>query len=150
MPGVQEVMVKNTAANAVVSREQDNPARQPFQHVITFPTGPGTVTVPNDKCLVIEFVSGYVRMPSGQKIGDLCLSTEVGGGGNGASHWLPATLMFSGASTLSGGTVDQYVICQMVRIYASPGTQVNFGVGGSGTGVQDAMFTISGHLVNVP
>ena len=41
---VQDVMVKNIAANPVLSRLQDNPARQPFQQVVmsdpAFPAAP--------------------------------------------------------------------------------------------------------------
>lgn len=141
----QDVLVRNTAANPVVSRMQDNPARQPFQQELhfglnTWPTWP---TVPAGKCLVIECVSGYVNVPTGGTVTDLALQTQAGT--QGAAHRLPVTLM---AST---GVIDRYVTCHMLRVYASPGTQVTFSVGGSGTLPGDLSWdlTISGHLVDV-
>ena len=143
---LQDVMVKNSAANPVVSRLQDNPARQPFQQVVmsdpAFPAAPQSFTVPAGKCLVIEWVSGYVNMPTGGKVSDLSLQTTVGG--QSVPHRLPVTLM------LSAGGTDRYVTCQMLRAYASPGTMVGYGVGTSGAGPQSSTLTISGHLVDVP
>ena len=143
---VQDVMVKNIAANPVLSRLQDNPARQPFQQVVmsdpAFPAAPQSFNVPAGKCLVIECVSGYVNMPTGGKISDLSLQTTVGS--QSVPHRLPVKLMLS-----SGGT-DRYATCQLLRAYASPGTMVGYGVGTSGAGAQSSTLTISGHLVDVP
>jgi len=143
---VQDVMVKNSAATPVVSRLQDNPARQPFQQVVmsdpAFPAAPQSFNVPAGKCLVIECVSGYVNMPTGGKVSDLSLQTTVGN--QSVPHRLPVTLM------LSAGGTDRYVTCQMLRAYASPGTMVGYGVGTSGAGPQSSTLTISGHLVDVP
>ena len=142
----QDVMVKNAASNPVVSRLQDNPARQPFQKVLmsdpAVPTAPQSFNVPEGKCLVIECVSGYVNLPTGGTVGDLCLETTVGN--ETVPHRLPVTLMYS-----AGGT-DRYVTCQMLRAYASPGTTVGYGVGTSGSGAKSSTLTISGHLVDVP
>ena len=143
---VQDVMVKNTAANPVVSRSQDNPARQPFQRVVmsdpALPTAPQSFDVPAGKCLVIECVSCYVNMPTGGKVSDLSLQTTVGG--LSVPHRLPVTLM------LSVGGTDRYVTCQLLRAYAGPGTMVGYGVGTSGGSAQSSNLTISGHLVDVP
>jgi hypothetical protein len=143
---VQDVMVKNAAANPVLSRLQDNPARQPFQKVVmsdpASPTAPQSFNVPAGKCLVIECVSGYVNMPTGGKISDLSLQTTVGS--QSVPHRLPVTLM------LSAGATDRYVTCQLLRAYASPGTMVAYSVGTSGAGAQSSTLTISGHLVDVP
>ena len=143
---VQDVMVKNIATNPVLSRLQDNPARQPFQQVVmsdpAFPTAPQSFNVPAGKCLVIECVSGYVDMPTGGKISDLSLQTTVGS--QSVPHRLPVTLM------LSAGGTDRYVTCQLLRAYASPGTMVAYSLGTSGAGAQSSTLTISGHLVDVP
>ena len=143
---VQDVMVKNAAANPVLSRLQDNPARQPFQKVVmsdpASPTAPQSFNVPAGKCLVIECVSGYVNMPTGGKISDLSLQTTVGS--QSVPHRLPVTLM------LSAGGTDRYVTCQLLRAYASPGTMVAYSLGTSGAGAQSSTLTISGHLVDVP
>jgi hypothetical protein len=143
---VQDVMVKNAAANPVLSRLQDNPARQPFQKVVmsdpASPTAPQSFNVPAGKCLVIECVSGYVNMPTGGKISDLSLQTTVGS--QSVPHRLPVTLM------VSAGATDRYVTCQLLRAYASPGTMVAYSVGTSGAGAQSSTLTISGHLVDVP
>jgi hypothetical protein len=142
---VQDVQVKNTAANPVVSRGQDNPARQPFQQVVmsdpAFPSAPQSFAVPAGKCLVVECVSGYVNMPTGGKVSDLSLQTTVGS--QSVPHRLPVTLM------LSAGGTDRYVTCQMLRVYASPGTTVAYGLGTSGASAQSSTLTISGHLVDV-
>lgn len=143
---VQDVIVKNTTASPVLSRLQDNPARQPFQQVFminpAFPAAPHTFNVPAGKCLVIECVSGYVNMPTGGKVSDLSLQTTVGS--QSVDHRLPVTLMVS-----AGGT-DRYVTCQLLRAYASPGTVVGYTVATSGAGAQSSILTISGHLVDVP
>jgi len=143
---VQDVMVKNAAPNPVLSRLQDNPARQPFQKVVmsdpASPTAPQSFNVPAGKCLVIECVSGYVNMPTGGKISDLSLQTTVGS--QSVPHRLPVTLM------LSAGGTDRYVTCQLLRAYASPGTMVAYSLGTSGAGAQSSTLTISGHLVDVP
>jgi hypothetical protein len=143
---MQDVTVKNTAANPVVSRQQDNPARQPFQQVLmsdpSVPTAPQSFNVPAGKCLVIECASGYVNVPTGAKVSDLSLQTTVGS--QSVPHRLPVTLMLS-----AGGTY-RYVTCQMLRAYASPGTMVAYGVGVSGASPQSSTLTISGHLVDVP
>ena len=72
---VQDVLVKNTLTNPVLSRLADNPARQPFQQVLmsdpAFPAAPQSFTVPTGKCLVSEFVSGYINMPTGERVSDL-------------------------------------------------------------------------------
>jgi hypothetical protein len=137
---VQDVTVRNTAANPVLSLSQDNPARQPFQVVMS--DAFQTFNVPAGKCLVIECVSGYVNMPTGGKISDLSLQTTVGG--QNVPHRLPVAFMVS-----AGGT-DRYVTCQLLRAYAGPGTTVSYGVGTSGGSSQSSTLTISGHLVDVP
>jgi hypothetical protein len=143
---VQDVQVKNTATNPVVSRQQDNPGRQPFQQVVmsdpAFPAAPQSFVVPAGKCLVIECVSGYVNMPTGAKVSDLSIQTTVGG--QTVPHRLPLSMM------LSAGGTDRYVTCQMLRAYASSGTTVGYGVGTSGGAAQSNTLTISGHLVDVP
>jgi hypothetical protein len=143
---VQDVTVKNTAANPVVSSSRDNPARQPFQRVVmSDPAVPGasqSFDVPTGKCLVIECVSGFVNMPTGGKVSELSVQTTVGG--QSALHRLPVALM------LSAGGTDRYVTCQLLRAYAGPGTTVGYAVGTSGSGAQSSTLTISGHLVDVP
>ena len=142
---VQDVTVKNTAANPVASYSQDNPARQPFQRVVmsdpALPGAPQSFDVPAGKCLVIECVSGYINMPTGGKVSDLSLQTTVGG--QSVPHRLPVTLMLSVSGT------DRYVTCQLLRAYAGPGTTVSYGVGTSGSAAQSSNLTISGHLVDV-
>ena len=80
-------------------------------------------------------------MPTGGKVSDLSLQTAVGS--QSAPHRLPLTLMLSAVGT------DRYVTCQMLRVYASPGTTVGYGVGTSGGIAQSSTLTISGHLVDV-
>jgi hypothetical protein len=143
---VQDVTVRNSAANPVVSSLQDNPARQPFQQVVmsdpAFPAAPQAFNVPAGKCLVIECVSGYVNMTTGGKVSDLSLQTTVGA--QSAPHRLPVTLM------LSAGGTDRYVTCQLLRAYAGPGTTVGYSLGTSGGASQSSNLTVSGHLVDVP
>ncbi len=142
---IQSVNVVNTAASPVLARNQDNSARQPFQQVLMsdpqFPTAPQSFVVPAGKCLVVEYVSGYVTMPSGGIVSDLALLTSVGS--VTAAHRLPVALMTTGVN-------DRFITCQLLCAYASPGTTVAFGVGGSGAGPISTILTISGHLVDVP
>ena len=142
---IQNVNVVNAAASPVLARNLDNSARQPFQQVLMsdpqFPAAPQSFVVPGGKCLVIEYVSGYVTMPQGQKVSDLALQTTVGN--VTAAHRMSVALMTTGVN-------DRFITCQLLCAYASPGTTVAFSVGGSGAGPISTILTLSGHLVDVP
>lgn len=143
------VQVGNTTTNPVPTRDVDNPARQPFQIGLGISvangnlTANGSFTVPAGKQLVIEFVSALAAISSGQK---LTLQFSTTGGGAPVAFTLPAFLQGT-----FGGTVDDYAVAQQMRVYADPGTSVQFVLTQNNTTAGAlADIGVSGYLVNVP
>jgi hypothetical protein len=120
---------------AALVRDVDHPARQPvhLRGIDTFDStgaaaGPleicfgqpsCTTVVPAGKRLVIEFLSVYATIPSGDTVDQLTVSTRL----------LPATattqyLTVTFQSTHIGQS--RFRGAHMVRMYADPGTSVNF------------------------
>lgn len=144
----QKVRVVNNPEQSVPVYDVDNPALQPFQqyvHLVFDPTqlgGGKTFTVPADKRLVIEFVSGNVALRQGS-VSNFTVTTTV----NGiiGKHRLVVT-----SQGPSGGLPISYTVSQNMRVYADPGTTVIVFVNATlgGEGGFDA--TISGYLVDLP
>jgi hypothetical protein len=127
----------------------DHPARQPFQAAveITLPDGTGGqngfVTVPAQKRLVIEYVSGEAFMPTGQKC-VFSVITTIGGASTGARHYLDSDAMGK------FGAPDYFRAGQVVRLYADPKTTVMLRADRDlAVGSATARMSISGHLIDV-
>ena len=153
-PGTQDVNVVNTPSVS----DADNPARQPFQAVVTGvlsasgDTGNVPITtVPAGKRLIIEHVSVFCFAQTGQRIFLASIGVALQNAYNGANlnHYL--TLSPQGSN---GFDLDFYTASEQVRLYADPGTQVFVDAAGnppSASGLpSSAHFAISGYLVDVP
>jgi hypothetical protein len=123
------------------------PVDQPFQaHIeIALPAGTegqnGFVTVPADRRLVIDYVSGEGFVPSGQKC-VFSVITSLNGAASGTTHYLRSVQMgpFGGKDLSQTG--------ELVRLYADPGTTVMLRAdrdAPAGDGL--ARMTLSGHLI---
>lgn len=104
----------------------------------TFAGQNGFFEVPNDKCLVIEYISGEAYMPEGQKalFGIITMA-----GGTEVRHYLGTH-----ALTAFGGN-DYYWVSGPARIYAAPGTIVTLRADrDADTGSATFRMSVSGHL----
>jgi hypothetical protein len=149
----------NSASSPLFTRDADNPARRPFQTALcnaeNFLGGsavchdPGTYTVPSDRRLVIEFVSGSCSTIGSSGAGSLnglnslTLQLETTAGGtNVASHIFPPAIF-----------LGQISLAHQTRIYADPGTTVEFFMGaavGPSPFSIDCTITISGYTITPP
>ncbi len=137
----------NIAAAPVIVRDNDQPARQPFQESVQCNMGPGAggnictfpTKAPVGKELVIEFVTMQCLPPDNTQVCiELDMATVAGGVGV-THHFGPVQILGSAYSN------------QAVRIYADPNTSIFFVVSrSSGTGTTVAVATLSGYLVNLP
>jgi hypothetical protein len=143
------VKINTDADHPVFVRDVDNPAREAFQHDITF-TLPDNfsevcsplVAVPDGKRLVIEYISGKATFPAAdQKLRNFSIRTTLNG--NQAYHYL-----VPGAT----GIFNEYVIGQQVRLYADGNTLPHICVsrGTLNDGIVTVQASISGYLVDLP
>ena len=154
-PSTANVNVVNTATNPVPVRDVAN-AKQPF-HILASVTIPSTTesastsfTVPAGKRLVIEFVSGYNTLATGQKLRAVNVLTWVSGQFN--RHYVS---ILHGAPFNIGN--EEFVISQPMKVYADGGpdtpVQVSFfrefAIGGPHTETT-VLLTISGYLEDMP
>ena len=149
LPVTGTVTVGNLGDSPLPVRDVDNPARQPVQArancSVTIETGclPTIYTVPAGKRLVIEYASMDANVPAGE-LAQLAIATRTGG--ETVEHAFPLTppsVAFSAGRAANVG--------QQVRLYADPGTSVVVTGSRSGFGSPASfIFTISGHLVDVP
>ncbi|MGH9863596.1 MAG: hypothetical protein ACRD35_09255 [Candidatus Acidiferrales bacterium] len=133
-------------------RDDDNPARQPYQAAIDVDLvnlSSQTCTsfnVPADHELVIEYFSAEAHLPTGQKVLRFEVAPTVGG--STIIHRFGAT--FQG--TEAGGLTDQFITSQETRLYVDPG--LNKGQAcifrNSSSGAASADVSISGYLVALP
>jgi hypothetical protein len=133
---VTDVLVTNSNAQAVPTRDRDDPGRQPFQFMAqpdTRVTGGDRAeidyTVPSGKELVLDYVSAGIA--AGQ--GDVFVETTAGGS-------LAAWYFLNGADDTTRSFFP-------TTIYADPGTRVAIVVTGSNT---QADVELSGHFVKLP
>jgi len=117
---------------------------QAFQKHVEIVVGPnfegqnGSFTVPKDKCLAIEFISGEALMPRGQKA-LFGIITSVGG--TQVRHYLGTHAL----EQFGGG--DYYWVSNPASLYAGPGTTVTLRADRDiGTGTATFRFSVSGHL----
>jgi hypothetical protein len=101
--------------------------------------------VPAGKRLVIEYLSGQVSLPTGQKLGTLTVFLTVGT--NRVRHDFPLTHQL----THAGAGKDFFVSSSLTRLYADPGSTIQLSVVRNlNTGAADGVVSFSGHLVDVP
>ena len=117
---------------------------QGFQKHVEITIGPngggqnGFFTVPKDKCLVIEYISGEAFMPTGQKALFGIITTV---GGTPVRHYLGTHALGKFVAQ------DYYWISGPAQIYAAPGTTVTLRADRDvATGTATFRMSISGHL----
>jgi hypothetical protein len=129
--------------------EVNNPDKSPFQVSVTFSEGAGqpvmdgtVIAVPTGKRLVMEYISGQVFVPNGQK---LLFSVFCRGQDEGAFHYLVST------PVAPFGSENCFQCGQVVRLYSDPGTGVVLRIERSPSeGTVFGHMSISGHFVSVP
>ena len=105
-------------AAPLMVRDLDNPARQPVQIILG--TLDVTFSVPAGKRLVIEFLDGFVLAPTPptpQERRFVRINTTLAG--SSLNHLI---IVYAGAI----GVTTVYMLSQVTKIYADPGTQVTF------------------------
>ncbi len=146
--GTPTVNIGSTTANPVWVRDV-NDARQPYlsQTFADFTAGEATASgtfsvVPTGKRLVVEHVSVYGGIPTGQKL--FALITRE----NNTNH---AVVLHPQANFPAFGGADQFVASEEMKLYFDAGTTPGaFANRNSTTGSGNLIFTISGYLVDVP
>lgn len=149
------VSVVNTTASPVQVRDVDNPARQPFHAQVMggFADGASTTgdiiltTVPDGKQLVIEYVSIFGAMITGQQMIDASVKFHSGFYDEYDFHHL-----MNESRTNVAGTLDYFVASGPVRFYSGPGPVYCFAERNSTTGANpnSVTFTVSGYFVDCP
>lgn len=141
----------DTIANPVGVTSADNPARQPFQQqvIVSFNTLFPVFTVPNDKRLVVDFVSAEGGVPTGQTVGRFLLGVRDPGVHMGDfGHVIGPT---SHAPDPTGH--DVFIASQQMELFVDPGKELFVHVT-SNSPPEDPprrpSFFITGHLVNLP
>ena len=94
-------------------------------------------TVPNDRLLVIKYVSGNFQA-GGELLGVYIEISDP----EVRHHFVPVF-------NCVDGTLSRYSFSQQTHIYASPGSEVDIGFGLTGF-INSSYFVISGELVPIP
>ena len=132
-----EVNVVNTGQNPALVRAMLPPSGwEPFQHTasVTNTIDVSIFTVPADKRLVIEFVSGFCSSSQNVPVHIVRLSGSV-------DHFLTPTIFPTGTGTSFA------VITQLTRIYANPTAVVKLAVfPTSNSSTTTCSLSVSGHL----
>lgn len=132
-----EVTVVNSPQNPVFVRPMTLQGWEPFQHTasITNTIDVSIFTVPPDKRLVIEFVSGFCSTSQNVPVHTVRLSGS-------ADHFLTPHVFATGAATSFA------VITQHTRIYANPAAIVKLAVfPTSNSSTTTCSISISGHFM---
>jgi hypothetical protein len=139
----REVVVVNTPTVT----DADHPARNAFQITlctIGWPPGclstPSTVHVPNDKHLVIEFVSGQCNTDGANEIMTAAILATTANRAQVSHRFLPV-------HTLTTATLNGYQVSQQTRLYADPGTAVAASAESYTRGAVGCLLNISGYFV---
>lgn len=131
-------------ANVEIVRDDENPARHPFQATLCIDGGGGACTLPNHVAvpsgheLVIDYISGECEASSQQAsaVTDLAVGTNVGG--QFLNHHF-ANFNLAAGTHFAAGT--------MTRLYSDPGSNVILGASFVQDPTNHCDVTISGHLV---
>lgn len=155
--GTSNVVVTNSPAQPVPTKDQNNPAYQPFQWQgpvlagVGLEYGTAIFNVPAGKRLVVEQISALVRITSGVsgQIPQLDLNTIASN--VQANTFVP--MFFAGNSTPLSVS---FIAAQPIRMYGDPGSQIvvevkrSLDINGTWTGNLIANVTLTGYLVNIP
>ena len=120
------------------------PAPEPFQHqVSSFVPASLSLQVPQDKRLVIEFYSGTAATEAPCATAAMTIKTDLGA--ESMQHRLLAMPVQQGQPS----DFNQYTVSQQVRLYAAPGSLVQFAASTIPTCPAAFLGVLSGHLVDV-
>jgi hypothetical protein len=139
-------LIINDAANPVpvVDVGTPAPAAEPFQHqVSSFVPASLSVPVPAGKRLVIEFYSGTAATQVPCAMAAMKIETNLSGAD--LEHKLFAVPVVLGEPS----DFNQYTVSQQVRLYAAPGTFVQFAASTSPACPADFLGVVSGYLIDV-
>ena len=154
------VQVGNDTAHPVPARDADNPDRNALQIPdFSFQIQPGAysgtataTSVPAGKRLVIEYASGIVFCPAGQKIVRMNISAAApnpaGIVGVTSAQLLPTFLGHSAVNNY-----DIYAVSQQIRLYADPGNGIDVGAYAErdgNTGSCTVIVSLTGHAIALP
>src|SRR5262249_53272340 len=103
----------------------------------------GFVTVPAGKRLVVEYASARGFVPAGQKI-VFSIDTNFDGEDVCEFHYVPFTQQFT------SGHTPHFIPAGQVLIYADSGSVILRCDRDNANGTGTFIFTISGHLLDVP
>jgi hypothetical protein len=148
LTGTPTVSFSNTSKTPLFVRDVDNPTRAAFQLTCSSTTADSGSfscnlgTVGTGTRIVIETVSGFLKVPAGISPGDPHLITTVNG--STANHYLRGSSM----GKIAG--FDSWLFTEDVRLYADASTTITVSAntdatGNTGTGT----FTLSGYTVAV-
>jgi len=142
-------------SSVTIVRDEENPARQPFQEgvTVTFQAGssgasPGQFFVPGQK-FVIEYISATAGVPAGSGQ-NLQASITLFVGGIGMQSFLgPFTPIGRGPL---GVPTDLFTLGQVVRLYADPNSLLRIDAVRTNGSSGEAFINVRlvGHLVAVP
>lgn len=139
-------IIVNDAAHPVpvVDVGTPAPAAEPFQHqVSSFVPASLSLPVPEGKRLVIEFYSGAAGTTVPCAMAAMAIATNLSG--ESLQHKLLAVPVLLGQES----EFNQYTISQQVRLYAAPGTVVQFAASTSPQCPADFTGVASGYLIDV-
>jgi hypothetical protein len=120
------------------------PAAEPFQHhVSSFVQETLSLTVPAGKRLVIEFYSGTAATHVPCTMAAMRIETNLSG--TSMQHRLLAVPVPLGEPS----EFNPYTISQQVRLYADPGTSVQFAASTNPGCPADFQGAVSGYLIDV-
>ena len=140
-------LIINDAANPVpvVDVGTPAPAAEPFQHqVSSFVQQSLSLPVPAGKRLVIEFYSGTAATHVPCAMAAMKIETKLSAAD--LEHKLLAVPVVLGQAS----DFNQYTISQQVRLYADPGTFVQFAASTNPGCPADFLGVASGYLIDVP
>ncbi len=132
----EDVTVVNTPQNPAAVRDVDRPGREPFQSTATVTNTVDVTlfTVPADKRLVVEFVSGFCNTTQNVPVHTVRLSGSI-------DHFLTPTI------SPTSGTTTFAVITQHTRIYVAPMAALKITVfPTAATPTTSCAISVSGHL----
>jgi hypothetical protein len=140
-------LIINDATNPVpvVDVGTPTPVPEPFQHqVSSFVPSSLTLQVPENKRLVIEFYSGTAGTEVPCATAAMTIKTDVAGGS--MQHRLLAIPVEQGQPS----DFNQYTVSEQVRLYAAPGSVVQFAASTIPTCPAAFLGVVSGYLIDVP
>ena len=136
----------NDAAHPVPIVDVGTPApvAEPFQHqVSSFVPGSLLLPVPEGKRLVIEFYSGTAATRVPCTMAAMRIRTDVSEGP--AQHSLLAVPVAEGEVS----EFNHYTVSQQLRLYADPGTSVQFSASTLPGCAADFLGVVSGYVIDV-